>query len=50
MIRDIFGDREQLLILFAGSIVGVREALTYQFDPAKAKQLLDEAGFRDPDV
>jgi peptide/nickel transport system substrate-binding protein len=25
------------------------KSITYQFDPGKAKQLLDEAGFRDPD-
>src|SRR6266513_2896305 len=50
LIRDLVLDQG----IIAHSILpeaswAYAKPLTYQFDPAKAKQLLDEAGFRDPD-
>lgn len=50
LIRDLVLDQGRIAhsILPEGSWAYVKPA-TYQFDPNRAKQLLDEAGFRDPD-
>src|ERR1700730_12175772 len=50
MIRDLALGQGAIAhaILPEGSLAYV-QGQTYQFDPNKAKQLLDDAGFRDPD-
>lgn len=51
MIRELLLNQGAIAhtILPEASWAYARPPQTYQFDPSKAKQLLDEAGFRDPD-
>ena len=51
MIRDLLLNQGTLAhtILPEASWAYAKPTATYQFDPNKAKQLLDEAGFHDPD-